>query len=100
MNFRTRLLLFFVIIVVVPMIAVAIVLFSITEDNETGKADASLAAALRVARQVYNSERSAAQTEVAEVAADSELGMALEARDRAALEERVSDMLDADPELA
>jgi diguanylate cyclase (GGDEF)-like protein len=38
MSFRSRLLLFFMIIVIVPMIAVALVLFSITADSETGTA--------------------------------------------------------------
>ena len=42
MSFRGRLLLFFTIIVVVPMIAVALVLFSLTEDSEHGKVDARL----------------------------------------------------------
>ena len=37
MSFRGRLLVFFTIIVVVPMIAVALVLFSLTEDSEHGK---------------------------------------------------------------
>ena len=46
MSFRSRLLLFFMIIVIVPMIAVALVLFSITADSETGKADAAIAQGL------------------------------------------------------
>ena len=42
MSFRARLLVFFTIIVVIPMIAVALVLFSLTKDSETGKADAQI----------------------------------------------------------
>jgi len=49
MSFRTRLLLFFTIIVVVPMGAVALVLFSITSQSQLGKADARIAEGLRVA---------------------------------------------------
>jgi len=45
-SFRSRLLLFFMIIVIVPMVAVALVLFSITADSETGKADAQIAQGL------------------------------------------------------
>ena len=45
MSFRNRLTLFFVLIVVVPMVAVAFVLFRLIADNESGKADARLAAA-------------------------------------------------------
>ena len=44
MSFRNRLTLFFVLIVVVPMVAVAFVLFRLIADNESGKADARLAA--------------------------------------------------------
>src|SRR5829696_7806519 len=59
MSFRARLFLFFVIIVVVPMIAVALVLFSLTEDSETGKADAQIAQGLRVAFGEYADARAA-----------------------------------------
>ena len=44
MSFRNRLTLFFVLIVVVPMVAVAFVLFSLIATSESGKADARLAA--------------------------------------------------------
>ena len=44
MSFRNRLTLFFVAIVIVPMVSVAFVLFSLISDNENGKADARLAA--------------------------------------------------------
>ena len=49
MSFRSRLLVFFTIIVVVPMIAVTLVLFSLTQDSEHGKVDARLAAGVRTA---------------------------------------------------
>ncbi len=44
MSFRSRLTLFFVAIVIVPMVAMAVVLFRLLSDNESGKADARLAA--------------------------------------------------------
>jgi diguanylate cyclase (GGDEF)-like protein len=56
-SFRSRLASFFVLIVLVPMVAVAFVLFSLLADNENGKADARLAAQTQVAINVYN-ERS------------------------------------------
>ena len=40
MSFRTRLTSFFVLIVVVPMIAVAFLVFRLISDSEQGKADA------------------------------------------------------------
>src|SRR3954464_14236705 len=44
MSFRARLTLFFVLIVVVPMVSAAVVLFRLIADNETAKAGARLAA--------------------------------------------------------
>jgi diguanylate cyclase (GGDEF)-like protein len=52
-SFRTRLTSFFVLIVLVPMIAVALVLFRLLSDNENGKADARLAAQTQIAINVY-----------------------------------------------
>ena len=37
MSFRTRLTLFFVLIVIVPMVAVGVVVFRLISDNETAK---------------------------------------------------------------
>src|SRR5437764_15139822 len=53
MSFRARLRLFFVLIVIVPMLSVATVLFQLISDNETGKADASIAARQRAAISLY-----------------------------------------------
>src|SRR3954468_17445247 len=68
MSFRSRLLLFFMIIVIVPMIAVALVLFSITADSETGKADAAIAQGLRAAFAVYDGDRAKARPALEAVA--------------------------------
>jgi diguanylate cyclase (GGDEF)-like protein len=54
MTFRGRLRLFFTIIVIVPMVAVALVLFTLSARSETGKTDAGIAAGLRNAFAVYN----------------------------------------------
>ena len=65
MSFRNRLTLFFVLIVVVPMVAVAFVLFRLIADNESGKADARLAAtkgsAINLYREDYNRANRAAE---------------------------------------
>ena len=47
MDFRARLRLFFVLLVILPMIALAIVLFTLTARSETGKADAGIAGGTR-----------------------------------------------------
>jgi len=54
MSFRGRLRVFFTIIVIVPMIAVGAVLYRLTADSETGKADAGIAAGLRTAIALYD----------------------------------------------
>jgi diguanylate cyclase (GGDEF)-like protein len=77
MSFRVRLFLFFVIIVVVPMIAVALVLFSLTKDSETGKADAQIAQGLRLAFAEYSDGRAEAKAPLGRIARDALLGDAL-----------------------
>src|SRR3954453_13600843 len=84
-SFRSRLLLFFMIIVIVPMIAVTLVLFSITKDSETGKADAQIAQGLRTAFASYAFDRGAAHAGLTRVAGDRTLATALSRRDRATL---------------
>ena len=57
MTFHGRLRLFFVIIVVVPMVAIAVVLFALTAESERGKADAGIAAGLDVSLSLYDEGR-------------------------------------------
>src|SRR3954452_24757566 len=88
-SFRSRLLLFFMIIVIVPMIAVALVLFSITADSETGKADAQIAQGLRAAFAIYDQDRGQARPALARVLRDNVLGGALARGDRKTVAARV-----------
>src|SRR5215212_4275302 len=97
MSFRSRLLLFFMIIVIVPMIAVALVLFSITADSETGKADAAIAQGLRASFAVYDANRAEARDELTEVARDAQLAAALQGRDSAAIRTRLTELKRAIP---
>jgi diguanylate cyclase (GGDEF)-like protein len=80
MSFRNRLALFFIVIVIVPMIAVAAVLFRLISDNETGKADAGLAEAARAATAVYRQDATGtrARAAVVAVASDHRLARYLE----------------------
>src|SRR5438093_8302864 len=73
MSFRGRLLVFFTIIVIVPMVAVALVLFSLTKGSETGKADARIAQGLRTALTAYDDARGNARQALTRVVADREL---------------------------
>ncbi|HWH44794.1 MAG TPA: diguanylate cyclase [Thermoleophilaceae bacterium] len=85
MSFRSRLRVFFAIIVVVPMAAVALVLFSITADSETGKVDARLAEGLRTAFAVYDDRVESASRDLRGVTRDDALQDALESGSPAAL---------------
>src|SRR5437763_15257504 len=90
MSFRSRLLLFFMIIVIVPMIAVALVLFSITADSETGKADAAIAQGLRAAFAVYDGDRARARPALEKIARDPQLAAALARHDGRAAAARLT----------
>ena len=54
MSFRLRLTLFFTLIVVLPMVALAVLVSQIAGDSSTGKADARLQAGLQTATNVYD----------------------------------------------
>jgi diguanylate cyclase (GGDEF)-like protein len=93
MSFRARLTLFFVLIVIVPMIAVAFVLFRLVADSETGKADARVAEAQAAAFGVYEEARDSATTPLRRIGSDTRLLAALRARDHAAAERRARALL-------
>src|SRR5215213_7825635 len=76
-DFRARLRLFFVLLVIVPMIALAIVLFTLTGRSETGKADAGISAGTRTAFSIYEERAAEARPAVHAVAADPQLTEAL-----------------------
>jgi diguanylate cyclase (GGDEF)-like protein len=76
-SFRGRLRLFFAVIVVVPMIAVAIVLFQLLGANDTGKINSRLAEAQVAATGLFNEERDAARTAVKKAEDDVALATAI-----------------------
>jgi diguanylate cyclase (GGDEF)-like protein len=76
-SFRGRLRLFFALIVIVPMIALGVVLFALTERTETGKADAGIGTATRTALAVHGDHMDAARPALRRVAADPELQSAI-----------------------
>ena len=99
MSFRRRLLLFFTIIVVIPMIAVMLVLFSLTADSETGKADAEIAQGLRSVFSLYDDGRDDAARLRDRVAGDAALAAALEDKDRDAVTRRLRQLAARNPSL-
>jgi diguanylate cyclase (GGDEF)-like protein len=79
MSFRGRLTLFFVAIVVVPMIAVAVLVIEVTQDSSNGKADARLATGLATAQEIYNRALHVSPNDVDRIARMSGIPEALSA---------------------
>ena len=100
MSFRAWLRVFFFSIVIIPMIAIAIVLFVLTADSEHGRADAGLAAGLRNAFSIYTASGERAERPLRSIAADGALRDAVMARDARGARARMQELLDRDPSVA
>jgi diguanylate cyclase (GGDEF)-like protein len=96
LSFRGRLLIFFTIIVIVPMIAVALVLFALSEQSETGKADAGIAAGLRNGLSLYGDAGERADPALRRVASDRQLRTALARNRLPVARARIRRLLDQD----
>ena len=96
MSFRGRLTLFFVAIVVVPMIAVAVLVVQVTEDSSDGKADARLATGLATAQEIYDQALEVSPKDVTRIASDEAVQRALGAPNEAYLQQ-VADQEVEDP---
>jgi diguanylate cyclase (GGDEF)-like protein len=92
-SFRNRLILFFFLIVVVPMVAVGIVLFAFISGNQSAKADARLNANYRAAVHLSEQDRVDAARVAAQIGRDSALAQALRSDDTAALTQRANELL-------
>jgi diguanylate cyclase (GGDEF)-like protein len=92
MSFRNRLRLFFLAIVLVPMIIVGVAFFVILGGTESGKADAGAAARTGVARQVYRDARDEGTREARRIATDVPFATALRRKDIEALQTRADDL--------
>src|SRR4051794_23585803 len=90
MSFRSRLTLFFVLIVVVPMVSVTVVIFSLIDDNEQGKANAGIKARQDAATNLALVAVSEADTAAKAVGSDRRLAAGLRAHDRAAVQRRAA----------
>jgi len=98
MSFRNRLTLFFVLIVLVPMVSVTVVLFRLISDNEKGKADAAVAARTDAVINLYGQAVKDAQRVLEDdVATDSQFGAALRAGDLERAEERAEELAAGEP---
>ncbi len=86
MSFRGRLTLFFLLIVVMPMIAVAVLVTQVTTQSRNGKADARLAAGLESALTLYRDDATDARRAAEGLGQDPALAAALQSGDRAQIE--------------
>ncbi|HYF25022.1 MAG TPA: diguanylate cyclase [Baekduia sp.] len=92
MSFRSRLTLFFVLIVIVPMVSVAVVLFSLISDNEAGKADARIAARQDAAINLATEARARADALAFRLGSDPTLAAAVRSREPARLRRTLDDL--------
>ena len=86
MSFRGRLALFFLLIVVIPIAAIALLVVNVTRDSTSGKADASLSTGLSTALTVYEREVEAAGDAVSELLSDQDIVAALQSGNPAQIE--------------
>ncbi len=81
MSFRNRLALFFVVIVIVPMLAVSFLLFRLIDDSETGQAEAGVAQKHMFARAFFREQQQLAAAEVRAVGRDDVFSGSLQTGD-------------------
>jgi diguanylate cyclase (GGDEF)-like protein len=93
MSFRNRLILFFFLIVVVPMVVVGVAVFELIANNESGKADARLNANYRAALHLSDEDRNDADRAAGVIGRDSAIAQALRADDVATLRQRANELL-------
>jgi diguanylate cyclase (GGDEF)-like protein len=100
MSFRGRLFIFFTIIVIVPMAAVAVVLFRVTSDSETGKSDARIAQGLTTALSIYQADVDRARPALTAIARDPRMSRALARGDASGVQSRARELLARRPDIA
>jgi hypothetical protein len=88
-SFRSRLRLFFVVIVVVPMITMAVVLFQLIVASERSRTDARLSQAQAVSQEVLREQQAEAGEAAEVIGRDQGLADAREAGDRNAIQDRL-----------
>ena len=86
LSYRRRLTLFFLLIVVLPMVSLAVLVVDISGESSTGKADARLGADLEVALALYQQAADDAEAAATEIARDPQLASALASGDPVRIE--------------
>ena len=89
-SFRNRLRLFFVVIVIIPMIAVAFVLFRLVAASQHSRGDAKVAEAQTVGMNLYRESADAAQAAGRAIVADPQLRVAIADKDDSAIQRQLA----------
>src|SRR3954447_24014901 len=93
MSFRNRLRLFFLMIVVAPMLVVAVVLYLVTFTSESGKSDADVNARTQVRRKMNDEAHRQALAAGRAIVNDVPFATAIRRNDAEQLQTRASDLL-------
>ena len=88
MSFRNRLTVFFIVLVILPMIVVAAVGFVLAADSEQGKTDARLSEAQGSASGLFRESQARAEASARTIARDELLAAAIQRGDRGAIQRR------------
>src|ERR1700754_1365642 len=89
LSFRARLRLFFIVIVIFPMITMAIVLYQLIVASETSQTDARLSESQTVALGIYQEEQDRAGQVAQDIGHDQQLADALAAGEKKAVQDRL-----------
>jgi diguanylate cyclase (GGDEF)-like protein len=92
MSFRNRLTVFFIVLVILPMIVVAAVGFVLASDSEQGKTDARLSEAQRSASGLFRESQDRAENAARAIARDPELAQALQDGERGPIQQRLDEL--------
>jgi diguanylate cyclase (GGDEF)-like protein len=90
-SFRNRLRLFFVVIVIIPMIAVAFVLFQLVSRSNESQTDAQLSKAQQVAQNLYRLSATRANAAGKAIVADDGLRQAIAADETGSIQARLAE---------
>src|SRR4051794_1686242 len=90
MSFRNRLTVFFIVLVILPMVVVAAVGFVLASDSEQGKTDARLSEAQRAGSGLFREFQDRAQASAGVIGHDTQLSAAIHAGKRAAIQKRLN----------
>ena len=89
MSFRNRLTIFFIVLVILPMVVVATVGFVLAADSEQGKTDARLFEAQRSASGLFREFQDRAEAAARQIGQDGRLSAAIEAGERGPIQARL-----------